>query len=77
MKLSKIMNVIVCITLAINLVIQLLAMISLTKSSIGKKIRRAILKGSCNYMDDSIDVVQEKMPDFMKKIESISDSIEQ
>lgn len=68
MKLSKIMSVIVCITLIINLFIQLIAAISLTKSKLGKKIRRAILKGSCNYMDDAIDITQAKMPEWEEKL---------
>ena len=40
MKLSKIMNVIICVSLVINLVIQLLAAISLTKTKVGQIIRR-------------------------------------
>ena len=68
MKLNKIMNVLICIFICINLAVQLLAAISLTKSKLGQKIRRAILKGSCNYMDDSIDVVQAKMPEWEEKL---------
>ena len=68
MKLSKIMNVIICITLVINLMIQLLAAVSLTKTKLGQRIRRSILKGSCNYMDDAIEITQAKMPEWEEKL---------
>lgn len=71
MKLSKIMNVIICVSLVINLVIQLLAAISLTKTKVGQIIRRAILKGSCNYMGDAIDITQDHMPEWEEKLSSI------
>lgn len=68
MKLSKAMNVLIVIFICINLVIQLIALISLTKTKIGKTIRRAILKGSCTYMDDAIDITQAKMPEWEEKL---------
>ena len=71
MKLNKIANALICIALIINLVIQLTAMISLTKSRIGKKIRRAILKGSCEYMGDAIDITQAKMPEWEEKLSKL------
>ena len=77
MKLNKFVSILICVALAFNLVIQLVALISLTKTKLGKLIRKSILKGSCMYMDDSIDVVQEKMPEWEKKLETISGSIEQ
>lgn len=71
MKLSKIMNVIICVSLVINLVIQLLAAISLTKTKAGQIIRKAILKGSCNYMGDAIDITQAHMPEWVEKLGNI------
>lgn len=68
MKLGKITSALICIFICINLMIQLIAAISLTKSRIGKKIRRAILKGSCAYMDDAIDITKAKMPEWEEKL---------
>lgn len=68
MKLNKIANALICIFICINLVIQLFAMISLTKTKLGKAIRRAILKGSCTYMDDALDITQAKMPEWEEKL---------
>lgn len=68
MKLSKVVSIIICVSLIINLAVQLAAMISLTTTKIGRKFRRAILKGSCNYMDDAIDITQAKMPEWEEKL---------
>lgn len=68
MKLDKTVSILIFIALVINLVIQLIAAISLTKTKLGQIIRRAILKGSCNYMDDAIDITQAKMPEWEEKL---------
>lgn len=68
MKLSKIMNVLIVIFICFNLAVQLIAMISLTKTKLGQKVRKGILKGSCAYMDDAIDVVQTRMPEWEEKL---------
>lgn len=68
MKLSKIMNVLIVIFICFNLAVQLIAILSLTKSKLGRKIRKGILKGSCAYMDDAIDVVQTRMPEWEEKL---------
>lgn len=68
MKLSKTLSIIVAISMIINLMIQLLAMISLTKTKLGQKIRGAILRGSCTYMDDAIDITKAKMPEWEEKL---------
>lgn len=71
MKLSKTVSILVAISVIINLMIQLFAMISLTRTKIGQKLRRAILKGSCEYMGDAIDITQAKMPEWEEKLNKL------
>ena len=68
MKLSKIMNVLIVIFICFNLAVQLIAILSMTKTKLGHAIRKGILKGSCAYMDDAIDVVQAQMPEWEEKL---------
>lgn len=77
MKLSKTVNILVAIALIVNLAVQLLSILSLTKTRIGKKIRSSIIGSMYDYMEESVDQAASRMPGMMKKIESISDSIEQ
>ena len=70
-KLTKAIAIISMITVATGLFIQVIGLLSFTDSKIGKLIRKGILRGSCRYMDDSIDVVQEKMPAWMAKLEKL------
>ena len=77
MKLSKTVSILVAIALIVNLAVQLLSILSLTKTMIGKKIRSSIIGIMYDMFDESIDQAASRMPGMMKKIESISDSIEQ
>lgn len=67
-KVNKIITVIFAMSAAIGLVCQVIGILSFTKTRIGKKIRKGILKGSCAYMDDAIDVVQTRMPEWEEKL---------
>ena len=77
MKLNKIASALICISMIVGLFIQIMSILALTKSRIGKVIRKNLIGTMYDYMDESIDQAASRMPGFMKKIESISDSIEQ
>ena len=77
MKLSKIANALIRISMIVGLFIQIMSILALTKSRVGKVIRSSIIGTMYDYMDESIDQAASRMPGMMKKIESISDSIDQ
>ena len=77
MKLNKIASALICISMIVGLFIQIMSILALTKSRIGKAICKNLIGTMYDYMYESIDQAASRMPGFMKKIESISDSIDQ
>lgn len=77
MKLSKTVSILVAIALIVNLAVQLLSILALTRTKLGKLVRHNVIGIMYDAFDESIDEASKRMPGMMKKIESISDSIEQ
>lgn len=76
-KLTKIVSIIFALSAAIGLVYQIMSLLALTKTKIGKKIRGSIIGTMYDYVDESIDEAAVRMPKWMEKIEYISKSIDQ
>ena len=68
MKLSKTVNILVAIALIVNLAVQLLSILSLTKTRIGKKIRSSIIGSMYDYMEESVDQAASRMPEWEEKL---------
>lgn len=67
-KLAKVIAVVSVIAVVFGLFMQVIGLLSFTNTWIGKRIRRVILKGSCNYMGDAIDITQTHMPEWEEKL---------
>lgn len=76
-KLTKVVSIISTIAVVIGLFVQVIGLLSFTKTWIGKRIRKGLIGTMYDYMDESIDQAASRMPAWLKKIESISGSIEQ
>lgn len=76
-KVGKVIQVIFAISVGIGLITQLLSILALTRTKLGKLVRRNIIGTMYDLVDESIDEASTRMPAWMKKIESEMDSIEQ
>lgn len=76
-KLNKIITVIFALSAAIGLVCQIMSLLALTKTKLGKLVRKNLIGTMYDCMDESIDQAATRMPGMIKKMESISDSIYQ
>lgn len=71
MKLDKTVSILISIALIINLGIQLLSILALTKSRIGKKIRKNVIGVMYDVFDESIDEAATRAPQWMEKFNKL------
>lgn len=67
--------VMVAMTL-ISLTYQVLGLLSMTHTKIGSKIRRRALSAAADYMEESVDVVADRLPTIYSKIKAASEKID-
>ena len=63
----KIIKVLMVIVIAWQLIMQAYAFLAFTRTKLGSKIRKNFLHVTMDYMDDSMDVVSERIIPFTKK----------
>lgn len=66
--------VMVAMTL-ISLTYQVLGLLSMTRTKLGKRIRRSVMNIAADYMEESVDVVSDRMPAIYSKIKAASEKI--
>lgn len=76
-KLTKVVTIIFAISTVIGLACQIMNILALTRTKLGKLLRKNLIGTMYDCMDESIDQAASRMPAWLEKIESISDSIEQ
>ena len=76
-KISKVITAIFTLSAIIGLLVQVIGLLSFTRTAVGKRIRRGVIGSMYDYMDESIEQASTRMPAWFKKIESISGSIDQ
>ena len=70
-KLSKLIQVIFAISAVVGLVVQLLSILALTKSRIGKLVRKNVINAMYDTFDESIDEAAIRAPQWMAKLEKL------
>ena len=70
-KVSKLIAVVFAISAVIGLFVQVLSLLALTKSRIGKLVRKNVINAMYDTFDESIDEAASRMPAWMKKLNSI------
>ena len=65
---AKIIKVLMVIVIAWQLIIQVYAFLAFTRTKIGSKIRKGFMHVAMDYMDDSMDVISERVVPFTKKM---------
>lgn len=69
---AKIIKVLMVIVIAWQLIMQAYAFLAFTRTKIGSRIRKGFLHVAMDYMDDSMDVVAERVIPFTKKLTEAS-----
>ena len=69
---SKIIKVLMAIVIAWQLVVQAYTFLAFTRTKIGSKIRKGFLHVAMDYMNDSMDVISERIVPFTKKLTDAS-----
>ena len=59
----------------ISLTYQVLGLLSMTRTKLGKCIRRSVMNIAADYMEESVDVVSDRMPAIYSKIKAASEKI--
>lgn len=75
-KLSKLIAIVFALSAIIGLFCQIMSILALTKSRLGKRVRKNVIDAMYDCVDESFDEAASRMPGWMKKIESIG-SIDQ
>lgn len=70
-KVSKILMVVFTISAIIGLFVQVLSLLALTKSKIGKSVRKNVINAMYDTFDESIDEAATRMPAWMEKLKSL------
>lgn len=70
-KVSKAIAIISMIAVGIGLLVQLLSLLAMTKSKLGKHIRRNVINAMYDTFDESIDEACTRMPKWMSKLNSL------
>ena len=60
----------------ISLTYQVLGLLSITRTKLGKRIRRSVMNTAADYMEESVDVVSDRMPAIYSKIKAASEKID-
>lgn len=72
---AKIIKILMVIVIAWQLVAQAYTFLAFTRTKIGSKIRKGFLHVAMDYMDDSMDVVAERIVPFTKKLTEASHKV--
>ena len=72
---SKIIKVLMAIVIAWQLIVQVYSGLAFTRTKIGSKIRKGFLHVAMDYMDDSMDVLGERIVPFTKKLTEASHKV--
>ena len=64
---TKIIKVLMLVVIAWQLIMQAYAFLAFTRTKLGSKIRKGFLHVTMDYMDDSMDVIGERIVPFTKK----------
>ena len=70
-KLSKLITAIFAVSASIGLFIQVVSLLAMTKSRIGKKIRRNVINAMYDMADESIDEAAARAPQWVAKLEKL------
>lgn len=70
-KVSKILMVVFTISAIIGLFVQVLSLLALTKSKIGKSVRMNVIGTMYDVVDESIDEASKRMPGWMEKAKKL------
>ena len=70
-KLAKIVSIIFVISAIIGLFCQVMSLLALTKSRIGKKIRKNVIGVMYDVFDESIDEAATRAPRWMEKLNKL------
>lgn len=72
---SKIIKVLMVIVIAWNLIVQAYTFLAFTRTKLGSKIRKGFLHVAMDYMDDSMEVLSERIVTFTKKLTEASHKV--
>lgn len=70
-KINKILMVVFTISAIIGLVCQIMNILALTKTKLGKLVRKNLIGSVYDFMDESIDEACTRMPKWMSKLNSL------
>ena len=69
---AKIIKVLTIVLVVWQLIMQAYAFLAFTRTKLGSKIRKNFLNVAMDYMDDSMDVLGERIVPFTKKLTDAS-----
>ena len=67
-KLAKVIAIVFALSAIIGLFVQVVSLLAMTKSKIGKRIRKGVIGTLYDCMDESIDEASKRMPGWMQKL---------
>lgn len=70
-KINKVLMVVFAISAIIGLFVQVLSLLALTKSKIGKSVRMNVIGTMYDVVDESIDEASKRMPGWMEKAKKL------
>ena len=70
-KLTKIVAIVFTISAVVGLFVQVLSLLAMTKSKIGKLVRKNVINAMYDTVDESIDEASKRMPGWMQKLGSV------
>ena len=70
-KVSKLIAIVFAISAIIGLVCQIVSLLALTKSKIGKHIRQSLIGTMCDMFDETIDEASKRVPGLMEKLSKL------
>lgn len=68
-------KIVMVLATIISLTYQMLGLLSMTRTKLGKRIRRSVMNTAADYMEESVDVVSDRMPAIYSKIKAASEKI--
>ena len=69
-------KIVMVLATIISLTYQVLGLLSMTHTKLGKRIRRSVMNTAVDYMEESVDVVSDRMPAIYSKIKVASEKID-
>lgn len=70
-KVSKILMVVFTMSAIIGLFVQVLSLLAMTKSKIGKLVRKNVINAMYDTFDESIDEAATRAPGWMEKLNKL------